>query len=181
MSKKHKYSWQCTQCHRKRYEDRKLCEYHTYKFREYSKKWHNNNKDKKNKKAKTMRRRGVWKYHAEDYKTYSKIYNIERSLGEGAYNHYQKQLEEQSNKCAICFSDVPGSKHGWQRDHRHPVNTDWRGVLCVRCNTSIKYIFCRFCKDFHDTWILKDKITEAYQYIDYWNNRLGYTPYKCST
>lgn len=45
-------------------------------------------------------------------------------------------LESQGNVCAICGSDDPGSKQGWNIDHCHATNRV-RFILCAHCNRGL--------------------------------------------
>lgn len=46
---------------------------------------------------------------------------------------YEAFLESQQFCCAVCKTDDPGRKKGWNVDHDHMTGTV-RGLLCVRCN-----------------------------------------------
>jgi hypothetical protein len=52
-------------------------------------------------------------------------------------NRYNKYVELQDNKCAICETDNPGLSD-WSADHCHTTNQP-RGLLCVRCNAGLGY------------------------------------------
>lgn len=47
---------------------------------------------------------------------------------------YERMLDEQGGRCAICATDVPGSRNKvWSVDHCHTINKV-RGLLCAHCN-----------------------------------------------
>lgn len=51
---------------------------------------------------------------------------------------YYRMLSEQDGKCAICFSDKPGSTHHKRFCVDHNKTTGKvRGLLCIKCNTGI--------------------------------------------
>lgn len=47
-----------------------------------------------------------------------------------------KMIENQKSLCAICNSDNPKSKYGWQVDHDHETNKV-RAILCMDCNVTL--------------------------------------------
>lgn len=47
-------------------------------------------------------------------------------------------LASQDDRCAICGSEAPKTKRGWQLDHCHKTNAI-RGVLCHNCNSLLGY------------------------------------------
>ena len=98
------------------------------KYREYNKKYREKNLE---------RYKGLitaWaKANPEKIKTYhlKKTYGITLA-GKNA------MLAAQGGCCGICKSPEPGSKRGWQVDADHSVKpAKVRGILCVRCNTSL--------------------------------------------
>lgn len=51
-----------------------------------------------------------------------------------AWDDYQKIMEMQAGKCALCGIEKPGGKGAWHIDHDHRSGRV-RGFLCHRCNT----------------------------------------------
>ena len=49
---------------------------------------------------------------------------------------YDRLLDEQQGRCAICFTDRPGGKGNWHVDHDHDSGRV-RGLLCAGCNVGI--------------------------------------------
>ena len=51
---------------------------------------------------------------------------------------YYKLLAHQNGKCAVCYTDNPGTKTAqfWDVDHCHTTNKV-RGLLCRNCNTTL--------------------------------------------
>jgi len=49
---------------------------------------------------------------------------------------YDAILESQGNKCAICYSAVPGGKGRFHVDHNHETK-EIRGLLCHHCNLGL--------------------------------------------
>lgn len=67
--------------------------------------------------------------------------HIKRKYGL-SLEQYDKMLEQQQNKCAICEIQFPESFQEWNRpcvDHNHQTNKV-RGILCRKCNISLHYI-----------------------------------------
>jgi len=52
--------------------------------------------------------------------------------GKGAHAHFQAQIAEQDNLCAIC--ERPMTKPGLDHDH---TTGQWRGALCSPCNAAL--------------------------------------------
>ena len=48
---------------------------------------------------------------------------------------FNKKLEEQNYKCAICQTDTPSSIN-WHADHNHNTKQK-RGILCQKCNMGL--------------------------------------------
>jgi hypothetical protein len=52
----------------------------------------------------------------------------------------EETLQNQSNKCAICESELPdlltyeNRRRGYAIDHNHDTG-EFRGILCLQCNT----------------------------------------------
>lgn len=46
---------------------------------------------------------------------------------------FDKMLEEQGGKCAICFATEPGGRGSFHVDHNHTTG-EVRGILCASCN-----------------------------------------------
>ena len=51
---------------------------------------------------------------------------------------YDRMLEAQSDRCAICRSKTPLGRGRWHIDHDH-VTGQVRGLLCNNCNMGIGY------------------------------------------
>lgn len=68
-------------------------------------------------------------------------------------NRYNKYLELQDNRCAICKTDESGLSD-WCADHCH-TESKARGLLCVKCNAGLGYF--------------KDNIEYLQSAIDYLN------------
>ena len=49
---------------------------------------------------------------------------------------WEKMFDSQGRVCAICGSDSPHHKKGWQLDHCHKTNTA-RFILCTHCNRGL--------------------------------------------
>lgn len=74
-----------------------------------------------------------WKHKNRDLvnersKTYSRkvLYGLE-------HGGYERMLEEQEHRCAICQTTTPGGKGVFHLDHDH-VTKKIRGLLCQSCN-----------------------------------------------
>ena len=56
---------------------------------------------------------------------------------------YDRILASQGNRCAICKTNDPQSRHSdgfrWHVDHCHKTNRV-RGLLCFRCNVGIGHL-----------------------------------------
>jgi len=50
--------------------------------------------------------------------------------------HYERLFEEQGGKCAICRR--PPKSRRLDIDHQHSEPMRYRGLLCVRCNMSLR-------------------------------------------
>jgi len=70
----------------------------------------------------------------ESKKIYNRARNRKYSTG-FTQEDFEKKLEEQNNRCAICGTDKPTSIN-WHADHCHKTKTK-RGVLCQKCNMGI--------------------------------------------
>lgn len=57
-------------------------------------------------------------------------------FGESAPAHFERQLREQKNLCAICGAELVLGKIGRHCDHNHETE-QLRGVLCGRCNLGL--------------------------------------------
>jgi len=55
---------------------------------------------------------------------------------------YERMLEEQQGRCAICKSDTPGRCGRFHVDHCHDQG-HVRGLLCNSCNVGIGHFFHR--------------------------------------
>ena len=67
-----------------------------------------------------------------------KEYNIQRSYGI-TMEDYNRMLEEQGGRCAICHGDDPKSParvNHWYVDHCHTTGKV-RGLLCNACNRAL--------------------------------------------
>lgn len=56
-------------------------------------------------------------------------------FGEGAQEHYETQLANQGERCAICNEPFVDTKDTHQ-DHNHDTD-QLRGVLCSKCNPAL--------------------------------------------
>ena len=81
--------------------------------------------------CKRARQRSYYKNNKERYRDYgyNRAYNITRE-------QYDKLLEEQDGRCAICGTDTPGGYGRLHVDHNHTTG-EVRGLLCHGCNTGI--------------------------------------------
>lgn len=57
------------------------------------------------------------------------------TYGNESIAHYNKQIERQNSKCAICGREEIEGRH-LQLDHDHKTG-QLRGLLCFRCNVAI--------------------------------------------
>lgn len=89
-------------------------------------KWRKANMEKANAQSKAYARR-----HPERMKDYDR----KRSYGL-AYGEFGKILTSQDNKCAICYTEKPLGRNGFNVDHCHATNKV-RGILCSNCNIGI--------------------------------------------
>lgn len=80
-------------------------------------------------------------------RTKLKIFNL-------SIKDYEKLLQTQDFKCAICKTNKPGGKGSWHIDHCHEKNYV-RGLLCHKCNTGLGL--------FRDN---KQFLNNAMQYLD---------------
>ena len=71
-------------------------------------------------------------------------------------NEYNKILEKQNERCAICNQTNEGNKKNLSVDHDHNNNLV-RGLLCTKCNFGIGYF--------------QDNIEILQKAIDYLNNK----------
>ena len=64
-----------------------------------------------------------------------KVYKMRHdgTYGDGAHEHFQQQVMEQGNCCAVCKEAFTSSPH---LDHNHETE-QWRGALCCRCNVGL--------------------------------------------
>lgn len=66
-----------------------------------------------------------------------KIQSRKRAGGAGLTpDQLEAMFQAQGCVCAICGSDTPGSKNGWNVDHCHKTN-HVRFVLCAHCNRGL--------------------------------------------
>ena len=72
---------------------------------------------------------------------------------------YDRKLEEQGGKCAICGTDNPG-KMDWNADHCHDTGQK-RGLLCSVCNKGLGHF-----KDDIET------MKKAIEYLEYYQAQL---------
>lgn len=61
-------------------------------------------------------------------------YQLQHNYGL-SLDDFNRLLESQNNRCAICLKDSPGGKN-WHVDHCHQTG-EVRGVLCQKCNQAI--------------------------------------------
>lgn len=117
-------------------------------------KWHKENKDKvrlsqkKHEKRYPKRRKHTMKKHRLKSK-----YGL-------TIDEFKKILKKQKNKCAICKQNFNGRWNKPNVDHKHDVEKNYRGLLCVTCNLLIGY-------SKESVLILKT----AVKYLEYWNGK----------
>ncbi len=78
------------------------------------------------------------RYLSEKATETKKAYNRARSRKERtgfSTEEFNKKLEEQNYKCAICLTDTPSSVN-WHADHCHDTKQK-RGILCSKCNMGL--------------------------------------------
>lgn len=51
-------------------------------------------------------------------------------------NDFDDLFEKQNHRCAICKSNKPNAKHGWNIDHCHTTG-NVRFILCAHCNRGL--------------------------------------------
>lgn len=104
---------QCKKCHRETtYRNRKAPAARE-KFRDYVKKWREENPDK---------------IRAQHHRQKIKRYGL-------TLNEYKALLETCSGKCWIC-GDRPEDPRNFHIDHNHETN-EVRGLLCIGCNVGL--------------------------------------------
>lgn len=72
---------------------------------------------------------------------------------------YDRMLEAQGGRCAICKTDSPAGKGMLYIDHNHTTN-EVRDLLCVHCNNLIGYCFES-----------KERLQSAMDYLTKWENK----------
>jgi len=98
------------------------------KYREYNKKYREANLD---------RYKGLIRAWAKANPDKIKTYHLRKTYGI-TLDDKTAILAAQGGCCGICGIDKPGSKRGWQVDADHSIKpAKVRGILCVRCNTSL--------------------------------------------
>lgn len=103
----------CKSCQRIKTNKRRAA--NPSKHRELTKRWRINNPDD----SKAINRRSTLK----------RLYGITPEI-------VDDMLLSQSNRCAICKSEHPGSKGSWHIDHDHSSGKV-RGLLCHYCNIGL--------------------------------------------
>lgn len=136
-------------------------ERHPEKVKETQKKWREKNKDKLKEKNKITNSNRDKDKHNEYMKEWrkKKPYNSKNADLKKCYgitiDDYNKKLEHQDYKCAIC--NMPQGKRALAVDHNHSTG-QVRDLLCHKCNTSIGLM---------DENI--DKIKSLISYLEKWN------------
>jgi Recombination endonuclease VII len=98
------------------------------KYREYNKKYREKNLE---------RYKGLISAWAKANPEKIQTYHLRKTYGISLADK-NAILAAQGGRCGICNSSSPGSKRGWQVDADHSQKpAKVRGILCVRCNTSI--------------------------------------------
>jgi hypothetical protein len=96
------------------------------KRRQYQREWVANNRDK-------------YRAYARDYASKNKEkrrgYKLKARYGLDQ-DQWDAMFASQGGRCAICLSDTPKSKGGWDTDHCHATGIV-RGILCHPCNVMI--------------------------------------------
>ena len=137
------------------------------KRKEYHKQYSIKNKEKINKKNKKWIEKNkeyYLNYHKEYNRKNSKIISIknrERRLIK-KYNlsidKYNKMLQQQNNKCAICKIDQKEFDRPLSVDHNH-LTGQVRGLLCVICNTNVG--------------VVEEKIKPIQEYLNKYKEKLN--------
>jgi hypothetical protein len=105
-----------------------------YYYPEYNKQWEIDNPDSR----KTREKNWMTKIKADpvrlkEHRRKNRNTWLKFSLNI-TLEEWEKLLESQDFKCAICSADNPGiGASGWHTDHDHETKII-RGILCRRCN-----------------------------------------------
>ena len=67
--------------------------------------------------------------------TYLRAHSLRRKYGV-TLDQWEEVFNAQGRICAICSTDYPGHRYGWQMDHDHEDGR-LRGILCSSCNFAI--------------------------------------------
>ena len=139
---------------------------------EQSKRWRERNAEK----HRAKKREDYWNRDREDYLRKKR----DLRFGKGASAWYHRQLEEQHGRCAICQTDEPGGKHNsFSMDHHHVEGQriepwQWRGLLCNRCNTSLRRYPVADTGDLVEVWIGdKALLPSVSVYLERWRKNHG--------
>ena len=81
--------------------------------------------------------RGYYARNRDKLRSYIQNYQLQRQYGIGVADKAEL-LAAQGGRCAICGTDQPEGKKGWQIDHDHKTG-EVRGCLCLRCNLGLGY------------------------------------------
>jgi hypothetical protein len=113
----------------------------TQKRREQAVVWRKANREKirkrqiawtKANREKIARQHVVWNKENSEK---NRLARCTRVYGVGSYEHFQQQIDMQSNCCAICGDSFVPSLNP-HRDHNHETK-QWRGALCKGCNAGL--------------------------------------------
>lgn len=101
----------------------------------------------KNREALKAKSRAYYEANKDELNAKQRVIAL-RNCYELTEERYNEMLAAQDYRCAICFTDDPGtSKGGWLVDHNHSCCAGKkscgecvRGLLCRSCNSGIGYL-----------------------------------------
>ncbi|MCI0557356.1 MAG: endonuclease VII domain-containing protein [Nitrososphaera sp.] len=109
-----------------------------------AKKWRDANPDKcraARERKKEQRALNFQKWKEANPERLKELYrerNYRKQYGLGIAD-YEKLLDDQGRRCAICKTDTPGGRGRFHVDHCHDSGKV-RAILCHACNTGIGYL-----------------------------------------